>query len=562
MTPPNRHDRSDATDNGLLPEPVGVDTAGISILNSSTSHVRLDLTLPPEEEDDDVVDDDIVDTAAFGRGGPAASEKPSDHDGWEIVDAEVVENDGAPEVDPDDAELDAELEADVIDGEVDAADHESESGEEEEEEASGGAVFVRETPSPSAEAQFGDTGLITIVVPTPMDSAPLTRAQARIQTGPQPRVTQSAVEEPGISESEPSAADDDGAGETLTPVRAAAPEQAVRPQRESGGAPASRRIGDITQNADRESPDLLTAERLLDRSRLSQPEPEGAWSHFFYSLSGGRINLGDSKRVRARKALDARIAAQMSGGARFVTVLSRKGGVGKTAVTTLLGMALADAREDRVIAIDANPDRGTLADRIERSSGGTVRDLVRERERLSGYNDVSVIVARDQTRLDVLASDDDPLISQEFTDEEYVTVAEVASHYYSIVLTDTGTGIVHSVTGAALDHADQLIIVAGTSIDQSRLASETLSWLEQNGYADRVREAIVVLNTASPGPSLVRPDEIEAHFRTRVRDVIRVPYDPQIATGGAISFPELDVSTREAARTLAATVVERLREAV
>ncbi|HCU78761.1 MAG TPA: MinD/ParA family protein, partial [Microbacterium sp.] len=65
-----------------------------------------------------------------------------------------------------------------------------------------------------------------------------------------------------------------------------------------------------------------------------------------------------------RKELSRRIAAPLPGGARFVPVLSRKGGVGKTTVTTLLGMALADARDDRVIAVDANPDRGTLAERI------------------------------------------------------------------------------------------------------------------------------------------------------------------------------------------------------
>ena len=50
-------------------------------------------------------------------------------------------------------------------------------------------------------------------------------------------------------------------------------------------------------------------------------------------------------------------------------VLSRKGGVGKTTVTTLLGMVLAELREDRVIAMDANPDRGTLSDR---SPGGPI----------------------------------------------------------------------------------------------------------------------------------------------------------------------------------------------
>ena len=303
----------------------------------------------------------------------------------------------------------------------------------------------------------------------------------------------------------------------------------------------SRRLGDF--EVDRESSDLLTADRLLDPAHVVRPEPEGAWRHLVYTLSGRRINLGASKRARARKQLDDRIAAPLSGGARFVPVLSRKGGVGKTTVTTLLGMALADAREDRIIAVDANPDRGTLAERVGRTSGKTVRDLVRARGDVHGFNDISQIVARDHTRLDVLASDADPHVSEAFSDADYRDVAEVAAHFYSVVLTDTGTGIVHSVMEATLEHADELVIVAGLSIDEARLASETLTWLESNGYAERVRSAVVVLNTSRPGAALVRADELDAH----------------IASGSAISFRDLQPETRDAARELAAIVVEGLR---
>ena len=319
----------------------------------------------------------------------------------------------------------------------------------------------------------------------------------------------------------------------------------------------SRRLGDF--EVDRESSDLLTADRLLDPAHVVRPEPEGAWRHLVYTLSGRRINLGDSKRARARKQLDDRIAAPLSGGARFVPVLSRKGGVGKTTVTTLLGMALADAREDRIIAVDANPDRGTLAERVGRTSGKTVRDLVRARGDVHGFNDISQIVARDHTRLDVLASDADPHVSEAFSDADYRDVAEVAAHFYSVVLTDTGTGIVHSVMEATLEHADELVIVAGLSVDEARLASETLTWLESNGYAERVRSAVVVLNTSRPGAALVRADELDAHFRSRVRAVVRLPYDPHIASGSAISFRDLQPETRDAARELAAIVVEGLR---
>ena len=320
----------------------------------------------------------------------------------------------------------------------------------------------------------------------------------------------------------------------------------------------SRRLGDF--EVGRESSDLLTADRLLDPTRAVRPEPEGAWQHLLYTISGRRINLGDSKRARARKDLDRRIAAPLHGGAKFVPVLSRKGGVGKTTVTTLLGMALADAREDRVIAVDANPDRGTLAERIGRSSGKTVRDLVRAHADVRGFNDISEIVARDHTRLDVIASDTDPHVSEAFSDSDYIAVADVAEHFYSVVLTDTGTGIVHSVMEATLDRADQIIVVAGLSVDEARLASETLTWLESNGFADLVHSAVVVLNTSRPGAPLVRADELEAHFRTRVSRVVRMPYDAHIASGSTIIFRDLQPETRAAARELAAIVVESLRQ--
>ncbi|GAA2847880.1 MinD/ParA family protein [Microbacterium arabinogalactanolyticum] len=321
---------------------------------------------------------------------------------------------------------------------------------------------------------------------------------------------------------------------------------------------ASKRLDDLG-DAGRESADLLTADRLLDPSRITKPEPEGTWSHLLYAVSGGRINVGDSRKARERKLLSARIAAPMSGTARFVPVLSRKGGVGKTTVTALLGMALADARDDRVIAVDANPDRGTLAERVVGGHTKSVRDLVRAQHDIRGFHDISALVARDHTRLDVLASDADPRVSEAFGDADYRDVAAVAAQYYSLVLTDSGTGIVHSVMGATLDLADQIVVVSGLSVDEARLASETLTWLETNGHAQLAREAIVVLNQSTPGTPLVRLSELEAHFATRAKHVLRIPYDPQIAGGGAIDFASLQPETRRAAREIAATLVEGLR---
>ncbi|MET1051443.1 MAG: MinD/ParA family protein [Mycetocola sp.] len=307
-----------------------------------------------------------------------------------------------------------------------------------------------------------------------------------------------------------------------------------------------------------ESSAQLTSERLLDGTSATKVAPEGFWQRLVYDATRQRVNLGDSAAAAARKDLDRRIRRPIDGGARFVPVLTRKGGVGKTTVTALLGMALADARDDRIIAIDANPDRGTLSERIAQHTDFTVRDVIRDVDSITGYNEFSTHVARDETRLDVLASDTDPHLAEAFNEDDYTTVADLAAQYYSLVLTDCGTGIVHSVMRATLERADSVVIVSGSSVDEARLASETLTWLEQNGYEHLVSNAIVALNTATNGSHMVRLDEIESHFQSRVREIVRIPYDPQLAAGAAITFRNLQPVTRHAARTLAALVVEGL----
>lgn len=303
---------------------------------------------------------------------------------------------------------------------------------------------------------------------------------------------------------------------------------------------------------------MLTADRLLDDSAKFRPAPESGWRKFAYYLTLKLWNPGDSPKVKARKAMDARIGAVLEGGAKFVPVLTRKGGVGKTTVSTLLGMALSQVREDRVIAIDANPDRGTLAERVSKSTRFTVRDVVNRAAAIDGFSEFSNMVSRDETRLDVLASDSDPMLSEAFNEGDYNVVADMAARYYSIVITDCGTGIVHSVMRPTLQRANSLVIVSGGSVDEARLASETLTWLEANGYGELVRNSVVALNTATQATQLVKLDEIEQHFRTRVRSVIRIPYDPALAAGSVIKFNELKKLTRDAARELAAEVISSM----
>ena len=361
---------------------------------------------------------------------------------------------------------------------------------------------------------------------------------------------------------------DDPAGDGFTRRRrVVAPPVAQRDgQPTAAGAPGSRAPADpiLPRRAVRraalhegqpEAADSLTAERLL---RTRGAEPETGWRRALYRATGGNVRPGDSPAVVQRKAQEARVARRLAGPARFVPVLTRKGGVGKTTVTTLLGMTLATLRDDRVIAVDANPDRGTLAERVPGRIPHTVRDVVHRAGSIQTFADMSELVTRDATRLDVLASDTDPATAEAFGEDDYKIVADVVSRHYSIVLTDCGTGMVHSVMRGTLDLADSLVLVSGASVDEARLASETLTWLEARGYEHLVRSAVVALNTATPQNNSLDIDELRKHFESRCRVVTRVPYDLHLAEGASIDMESLQPETRGAVLELAASVVDGL----
>jgi MinD-like ATPase involved in chromosome partitioning or flagellar assembly len=379
-------------------------------------------------------------------------------------------------------------------------------------------------------------GLLSVAVAVPAGTTGWYPSGSAGAPGSQDPAAPAGEPAPAAPAGEPAPAGN-GAGDAA----AASDARSARRARESGPEPAS----------------ALTADRLLTGT---ERPPSAGWRRWLYAATLGYVNVGDSDAVRIRRATEHRIAVRLGGHTRYVPVLSRKGGVGKTTVTTLLGMALAEMREDRIIAMDANPDRGTLSDRSPGRADFTARQLVQNRFMVDSFAQLAHYVTRDGSRLHVLASDTDPAVAQAFDDADYRAVTDILGRYYSIVLTDSGTGMVHSVMKGTLDKADTVVLVSGGSVDEARLASETLSWLEAHGRHDLVEKAIVVINLSSGNGTQVRVEEIEEHFLSRVRTVVRIPYDRHLAEGSRIDLAKLQPATRNAVIELAALVVDELHD--
>jgi MinD-like ATPase involved in chromosome partitioning or flagellar assembly len=301
-----------------------------------------------------------------------------------------------------------------------------------------------------------------------------------------------------------------------------------------------------------ESADSLTADLLLPGRHAAPPS---GWRRALYQVTGGLVRAPQSAADRHRKDLVQRARTPVAGGHHRVAVLSLKGGVGKTTTTVGLGSTLASLRGDRVIAVDANPDRGTLSDKLRLETAATVRDLLNEEGQIRRYADVRAYTTQSPSGLEVLASDRDPTVSVAFSDQDYADVARVLEYYYSVSITDCGTGLLHSAMAGVLRLADQIVLVSSPSVDGARSASATLDWLAAHNYGDLVRGTVVVLSAIRPrSKSVVDLARLEQHFAARCRAMVRIPYDAHLGEGAEVDLTQLSPATADAYLVLAAEV--------
>ena len=345
------------------------------------------------------------------------------------------------------------------------------------------------------------------------------------------------------------------------PARAPAPSSAVRgSSTDAGPTSGNARTGSpppVGEAARRPSLSSLTAADFTEDSMLRgrSPCPGRGWRRGVYVATRGALNPGPGRAERRELDLLSRLRTPIHGSRRIV-VLSRKGGAGKTTTAVMLGHTFASQRGDRVVALDGNPDAGSLAYRIRRQSQETVTSLLAQRAHIDRYADVRSFTSQaPDTRLEVVASDDDPRITQALGEQDYRHAIDVLDRHYNLMIIDTGTGVLDGAIQGVLGEADQIVVVMPPALDGGRVAAMTLDWLEQHGYAGLVRGAVAVINGVR-GTAPVEIDRMEAHFAARCAGVVRIPWDRVLAAGGHTAFAELSRATRVAFIDLAATIAE------
>jgi MinD-like ATPase involved in chromosome partitioning or flagellar assembly len=280
--------------------------------------------------------------------------------------------------------------------------------------------------------------------------------------------------------------------------------------------------------------------------------PQRGWRRTIHTLT--RINLGLSRDEKYELELNTRICRRIRGSYQ-IGVLGLKGGAGKTAVTVALGSVFAQVRGDRILAIDADPASGNLADRVGRQSAATVADLLAN-EALSHYNDIRAHTSINAANLEVLSAAEYSTARRTLNEEEWRRTVAVVPRYYNLVLADCGPDLFGPATRGVLLAASGLVIVSSASIDSARQAAVAIDWLRHNGYLALLHRACVVINHVAPGETNIAVGGLVGQFEQLVQPgrLIVLPWDKHVAAGTEIQIDLLGDTYRHRIAELAAAL--------
>ena len=181
--------------------------------------------------------------------------------------------------------------------------------------------------------------------------------------------------------------------------------------------------------------------------------------------------------------LDARIAKPRLHQCATVAVVSPKGGVGKTTVVALLGTLFSLLRRDPVVAVDTNPDFGSLGRVLTPDQSWYVDDLARlvaEEDELS-LTALESRLGRAVHGLLVVPAPTDPARMAALDERAYRRVVTRLKDFFSVILLDCGTGLQDPASAASIAAADHVVLVTDAQPATASLVAESATLLLHSG---------------------------------------------------------------------------------
>ncbi|MEU6036199.1 MinD/ParA family protein [Actinomadura sp. NPDC047616] len=241
-------------------------------------------------------------------------------------------------------------------------------------------------------------------------------------------------------------------------------------------------------------------------------------------------------------------------GLRRLTVVSVRGGAGKTTMAALLATELSRYRADRVLAVDADAELGSLPLRLGVQAERSLFDLVERRPR--SFEEAAPYLTRAGERLWVLSATRGGRIAEQFTLDAFETALGAVGGHFAAAVVDCGAGILTDLHQGILAGTHGLVLVTPGTVDGALSARGALEWFRDNGRQALLQRTVVATVTHAPQASadLERAEQMLSQWQL---PVVHVPYDRHLAVGGAFDAGKLAGDTGTAVGRIAYEVFAR-----
>ena len=225
--------------------------------------------------------------------------------------------------------------------------------------------------------------------------------------------------------------------------------------------------------------------------------------------------------------------------AKVIVVVSPKGGSGKTAISSNLGVALAQRHPGRVVAVDLDVQFGDLGLAMSLTVQHTMAQLSRTAQ--IDATTVKVFLTPSEHGLFVLAGANDPVDADSISHEHISLVLPLLAQNFDYVIVDTPAGL-DERTLAAIECATDLLLVSSLDVPSIRSLRKALDALDHLGVR---AERKFVLNRADAKVGLNPSDAEEAigmKFSCSIPSSREIPLSLNLGTPVVISEPKSAVA--------------------
>ncbi len=217
---------------------------------------------------------------------------------------------------------------------------------------------------------------------------------------------------------------------------------------------------------------------------------------------------------------------------RILSIVSNKGGVGKSTVAVNLAARLAKKHPGDVLLIDASLQLGTCALMLDLQPRTTILDVVRERVRLDPTL-LEHLTIEHESGLHFLAAPRNALEAAEISEDDIAQILQLARRSFRFVIVDTFP-VLDNIVLSILDLSDRAVVVFNGTVPVIAGAREMFSTLIKLGFQEE--RMIPTLNFNHP--TFAGSLGVQDIRRQMNREIMHVlPYRKRVLTAANTGQP-------------------------